>query len=138
MAQSTVLISSAVTPNPYNISKFSAYKSPLYQQNCYSLVNSGSVGNNIETQYAEIILSIVESVQGALNSIIFVLKLVIPVIQADPIIFLGVYNSTTNTIPITLNGYTGKITFLSNSNGTFELNSGDGKKIFLSTLSKYN
>lgn len=139
MALNTLFISSVVTTNTHNISKYSAYKSPEYQQNYYSLEISGSIGNNINTQSAEIILSILESMNSSTpNTIIFLLQLHVPVIRQAPFIFLAVYDDSNSTININVDNYYGKIVFLSNSKATFELTSGDGTKIFLSNLVKYN
>jgi len=138
MSQNTVLITSTPTVNTFNISKYSSYSSPQYTQNFYQYVPTASASYNIQTQYALINLSIDDSVNGNADTIIFLISILIPILSANPIKFLGVYNTQTNTIPIQLDQYYGQIIFKSNSTALFEFFAADGSKVFLSTLSKTN
>lgn len=137
MSQNTVLISSTPTVNTYNILKYSTYSSPQYTQNFYQYVPTGSA-YNIQTQYALIDVSIDDSVNAGANFIVFLISISIPILSANAIKFLGVYNTQTNTIPIQLDSYSGQIVFKSNSTALFEFFAADGSKVFLSTLSKSN
>lgn len=137
MSQNTVLISSTPTVNTYNILKYSTYSSPQYTQNFYQYVPTESA-YNIQTQYALIDVSIDDSVNAGANFIVFLISISIPILSANAIKFLGVYNTQTNTIPIQLDSYSGQIVFKSNSTALFEFFAANGSKVFLSTLSKSN
>jgi hypothetical protein len=138
MSQNTVLITSTPTVNTYKITKYSTYSSPQYSQNFYQYVPTGSASFNIQTQYALIDLTIDDSVNAAADFIVFLISISIPILSANAIKFLGVYNTQTNTIPIQLDNYYGQIVFKSNSTALFEFFAADGSKVFLSTLSKSN
>ena len=133
MNQNTILYSTTnINPNPFNLGKYAIYEAPQYQQNYYTVIN-----NRIQTQYASISVSIIDSVYSG-DSLTFLFSMYIPVLSKYPIDFLGIYDSKTNIVEFDGDTYYGSILFLSNKSAILNLKTGNGFQLFKSKLEKYN